>query len=65
MLPGIMGLLQANEVIKLLLGIGEPLVGRLLMFEALTTTFTELRLRRNPNCPACGDARRRELIGAA
>jgi sulfur-carrier protein adenylyltransferase/sulfurtransferase len=48
-----MGLLQANEVIKLILGIGEPLIGRLLMFEALSTTFTELKLRRDPECPVC------------
>jgi molybdopterin/thiamine biosynthesis adenylyltransferase/rhodanese-related sulfurtransferase len=53
-LPGIMGLLQANEVIKLVLGIGEPLIGRLLMFDALDSTFTELKLRRNPACPVCG-----------
>src|SRR5579875_1223200 len=53
-LPGIMGLLQANEAIKLILGIGETLVGRLLLFDALSTTFTELKLRRNPHCPACG-----------
>jgi molybdopterin/thiamine biosynthesis adenylyltransferase len=49
-----MGLLQANEVIKLIVGIGEPMVGRLLMFEALTTTFIELKLRRDPDCPVCG-----------
>lgn len=49
-----MGLLQANEVIKLILGIGEPLVGRLLMFDALTTSFIELKLRRDPACPVCG-----------
>ncbi|HXG40609.1 MAG TPA: molybdopterin-synthase adenylyltransferase MoeB [Candidatus Limnocylindrales bacterium] len=54
--PGIMGLLQANEVLKLLLGIGETLAGRLLLFDALDTTFTELRLRRDPNCPVCSDA---------
>lgn len=54
MLPGIMGLLQANEVIKLVAGIGEPLIGRLLMFDALSTSFTELRIRRRPDCPACG-----------
>ena len=54
MLPGIMGLLQANEVIKLIVGIGEPLVGRLLMFEALTTSFIELKLRSDPDCPVCG-----------
>jgi molybdopterin/thiamine biosynthesis adenylyltransferase len=57
-LPGIMGLLQANEVIKLILGIGEPLVGRLLMFDALSTSFIELKLRRDPNCPVCGDEAR-------
>lgn len=55
-LPGIMGLLQANEVVKLILGIGEPLIGRLLMFDALTTEFTELKTRHNPDCPVCGDA---------
>jgi molybdopterin/thiamine biosynthesis adenylyltransferase len=48
-----MGLLQANEVIKLILGIGEPLIGRLLMFDALSTSFIELKLRRDPNCPIC------------
>lgn len=53
-LPGTIGLLQATEVIKLLLGIGEPLVGRLLTYDALTETFDELRLTRNPHCPACG-----------
>jgi molybdopterin/thiamine biosynthesis adenylyltransferase len=56
--PGIMGLLQANEVLKLLLGIGDPLVGRLLLFDALETTFEELALRRDPACPSCGDAAR-------
>ncbi|HEU0235848.1 MAG TPA: ThiF family adenylyltransferase, partial [Candidatus Limnocylindrales bacterium] len=54
--PGIMGLLQANEVLKLLLGIGDTLAGRLLLFDALDASFTELRLRRDPNCPACSDA---------
>ncbi len=54
MLPGIMGLLQANEVIKLVVGIGEPLIGRLLMFDALSTSFMELKLRRDPECPVCG-----------
>jgi molybdopterin/thiamine biosynthesis adenylyltransferase/rhodanese-related sulfurtransferase len=53
-LPGIMGLLQATEAIKLILDIGEPLVGRLLLFDALSTEFTELKLRRNPDCPVCG-----------
>jgi molybdopterin/thiamine biosynthesis adenylyltransferase/rhodanese-related sulfurtransferase len=55
-LPGIMGLLQANEAIKLIIGKGEPLVGRLLLFEALSTQFTELKVRRDAeNCPVCGD----------
>jgi molybdopterin/thiamine biosynthesis adenylyltransferase len=54
-LPGVIGSLQANETLKLLLGIGEPLVGRLLLFDALTTTFDEMTLRRNPSCPVCGD----------
>jgi molybdopterin/thiamine biosynthesis adenylyltransferase len=53
-MSGIMGLLQANEVVKLVTGIGEPLVGRLLLFEALSTTFTELKVRRDPQCPVCG-----------
>ncbi len=56
--PGIMGLLQANEVLKLLLGIGDTLAGRLLLFDALATEFTELRLRRDPECPVCSDAAR-------
>jgi molybdopterin/thiamine biosynthesis adenylyltransferase len=56
--PGIMGLLQANEVLKLLLGIGTTLAGRLLLFDALETEFTELRLRRDPACPVCSDAAR-------
>ncbi len=51
--PGIMGMLQANEVLKVLLGIGETLAGRLLLFDALDTSFTELKLRRDPNCPVC------------
>jgi molybdopterin/thiamine biosynthesis adenylyltransferase/rhodanese-related sulfurtransferase len=54
--PGIMGLLQANEVLKLLLGIGDTLVGRLLLFDALDSSFTELKLKRDPNCPVCSDA---------
>jgi sulfur-carrier protein adenylyltransferase/sulfurtransferase len=54
-LPGIIGSLQANEALKLALGIGDPLVGRLLLFDALETRFDEMRLRRNPECPVCGD----------
>src|SRR3954471_5580777 len=52
-LPGTMGLLQATEVIKLVVGVGEPLVGRLLLYEALGATFTELKVRRDPECPVC------------
>lgn len=55
-LPGIVGLLEANEVFKLLLGVGETLAGRLLMFDAMGTTFDEVRVWRDPACPACGDA---------
>ena len=50
-----MGLLQATEALKVLLGIGDPLVGRLLIYDALDGTFQELQLRRDPHCPACGD----------
>jgi molybdopterin/thiamine biosynthesis adenylyltransferase/rhodanese-related sulfurtransferase len=52
-LPGTMGLLQATEVVKLVLGEGEPLIGRLLLYEALGATFTELKVRRDPDCPIC------------
>jgi molybdopterin/thiamine biosynthesis adenylyltransferase len=55
-LPGTMGLLQATEVVKLIVGIGEPLVGRLLLYEALGATFTELKVRRDPECPVCSRA---------
>ena len=54
-LPGIIGSLQANEALKLALGIGEPLVGRLLLFDALAPEFTEVKLRRDPDCPVCGE----------
>src|SRR5712692_5461375 len=54
-LPGIIGLLQATETIKLLLGIGEPLVGRMMTYDALAGEFSELRLYRDPKCPACGE----------
>jgi molybdopterin/thiamine biosynthesis adenylyltransferase/rhodanese-related sulfurtransferase len=53
-MAGVMGLLQANEVIKLAAGIGEPLNGRLLLYESLGTRFTELKVRRDPDCPICG-----------
>jgi molybdopterin/thiamine biosynthesis adenylyltransferase/rhodanese-related sulfurtransferase len=54
-LPGIVGSIQAMETIKLILGTGEPLAGRLLLFDALAMHFRELRLRKNPACPICGD----------
>lgn len=54
-LPGIIGLLQATETIKLLLGIGDPIVGRLVTYDALAGEFNELRLFRDPNCEACGE----------
>ena len=54
-LPGIVGSLQASEALKLCLGIGESLAGRLLLFDALSTEFSEVTLRRDPNCPVCGE----------
>jgi adenylyltransferase/sulfurtransferase len=54
-LPGIVGSLQANEALKLLLGIGDPLIGRSLLFEALEGSFTEIKLRKDPACPVCGE----------
>ena len=54
-LPGIIGLLQATETIKLLLNIGETIVGRLLTYDALAGEFNELSLYRDPECPACGE----------
>jgi sulfur-carrier protein adenylyltransferase/sulfurtransferase len=54
-LPGMIGIVQATEAVKLILGEGEPLVGRLLLYDALAMRFRELKLRRNPECPACGD----------
>jgi len=56
-LPGIMGCIQAMETIKLILGRGEPLIGRLLVFDALAMKFRELKLRKNPDCPICGTNR--------
>jgi molybdopterin/thiamine biosynthesis adenylyltransferase len=54
-LPGIIGTIQATEAVKLILGVGEPLVGRLLMYESLQMKFRTLKLRRDPECPVCGD----------
>ncbi len=54
-LPGLVGVIQATEVIKLILGKGNPLIGRLLLVDALSMRFRELKLRKNPECPVCGD----------
>jgi adenylyltransferase/sulfurtransferase len=54
-LPGTVGIIQATETVKLILGIGEPLVGRLLMFDALDMTFRNFKVRKDPNCPVCGE----------
>src|SRR5665213_1068062 len=56
-LPGIIGLIQATETVKLILGIGDPLVGRLMLYDALGMKFRELKLRKNPDCPVCGEHR--------
>jgi adenylyltransferase/sulfurtransferase len=62
-LPGLLGVIQATEVLKLILGTGEPLIGRLLLVDALGMRFRELRLRKNPECPVCGaNPTVRELI---
>ncbi len=62
-LPGIIGTLQASEVIKLVLGIGEALIGRMLLFDALKVQFSELKIRKDPKCPVCGESPTiRELI---
>jgi adenylyltransferase/sulfurtransferase len=61
-LPGLVGVIQATEVIKLILGIGEPLIGRLLLVDALGMSFRTLKLRKNPDCPACGTHEIKELI---
>ena len=61
-LPGLIGTIQAIEAVKLLLGKGEPLVGRLLLVDALTMQFRTIQVRRDPECPACGTREIRELI---
>jgi len=61
-LPGLVGIIQATEVIKLILGIGDTLAGRLLLIDALGMNFRQLKLRKNPNCPACGTHEIKELI---
>lgn len=55
MLPGVIGAIEAIEAVKLILGLGEPLVGRLLIFDALAMEFRQVKLRRDPKCPLCGD----------
>jgi molybdopterin/thiamine biosynthesis adenylyltransferase len=59
-LPGVIGVLQANEALKILVGYGEPLVGRLLTFDAQDTRFGELKVKRDPACPTCGGVGRRD-----
>ena len=54
-LPGMIGVIQANETVKLLTGLGEPLLGRLLLYDALNMTFKELKLGKDPACPMCGE----------
>jgi len=54
-LPGVIGVIQATEAIKLLIGIGEPLIGRLLTYDALGMRVREVKLRRDPRCPVCGE----------
>ena len=61
-LPGVMGVLQATEAIKIILGLGETLAGRLLVYDALKTKFRELKLRRDPRCPTCGEGVDRSAI---
>ena len=61
-LPGVMGVLQATEAIKLVLGLGDVLAGRLLVYDAIKTRFRELKLRRDPKCPTCGDGVDRSAI---
>ncbi len=55
MLPGVVGVVMATEAIKLLLGIGNPLIGRLLLYDALSMQFRELKVNRDENCPICGE----------
>ena len=62
-LPGMIGMLQSNEVFKLVLGVGETLSGRLLMLDAMSTTFDEVRIWRDPACPACGEGTAHAPVG--
>ena len=56
MLPGVIGLVQATEAVKLVLGIGEPLIGRFMIYDALRMRFRELKLRKDADCPVCGSS---------
>jgi adenylyltransferase/sulfurtransferase len=62
-LPGVVGLIQATEAVKILLGIGEPLVGRLLVYDALSMSFRTFKVPRDPNCPTCGKNAKIDLEG--
>ena len=55
MLPGVVGVMMATEAIKILVGIGSPLIGRLVLYDALSMQFRELKLSRDTSCPVCGD----------
>jgi adenylyltransferase/sulfurtransferase len=61
-LPGIIGSIEAMEVIKLLLGLGEPLVGRLLIYDAFDESFDTVRIDKDPGCPACSDVDRPPML---
>jgi adenylyltransferase/sulfurtransferase len=61
-LPGVLGVLQATEALKLVLAIGEPLIGRLVVYDALRARFRELQLRRDPACGTCGEGVDRRAI---
>lgn len=65
MLPGIVGCLQANEALKLIVGYGQPLNGRLLTFDAHSTSFAEVKVRRDPACPVCGESETKDTTSAA
>ncbi len=55
MLPGVIGVMMATEAIKYIIGIGEPLIGRLILYEALSMTYREVQTQRDKNCPLCGE----------
>ena len=55
MLPGVIGVMMATEAIKYILGLGEPLIGRLILYDALSMTYREMKVPRDENCPLCGE----------